>query len=276
MAKKKNATNNAAKAKAAKSREQQKKLDLTCENATIRYIKYAEKKNIIIQESVLVDIMTKWPDMIKIINPNSITPSVAEIVIRKNYTYFQFTGPMRGNVAVVITAIICNPINWQWVDTSIYNNKEFVWWAIDSGLIPEKYDYGYGNSFKPHDKLIQLVENTEEGIMCRLAKYPKTSCYNIFVQSNKEFLDSIYSNDMLNTAIYIIRRYKQPFSLMKDILRKRLLIARIFNESYQKLEIELAGHISSFLTISLTFYSILHGDYRYPRFRKKYRNKLFP
>lgn len=272
--KKKNA---AARAKAANTRKAKEVLDLTNKNATLSYMWNALKNENTLPDSIILSILKTWPSLFWEIPPSRLTENVAEWVVRRDPTSFQFCGPMRANVRVALAAAFVRPKNWMLTDPSIFGNKEFVWWAIDVDLIDP-----YCLKIWTKDQLSWLLPllRSEEGVMCLLAKWSQLMGWDI---PNPYYWDSLpyipyiwdsipYSSfcPRFLTAIDKIARCKQPFCLMRDIFRKRLLLARLFKEPWQGLDVELAESISEYLTVPLVFYSIVEGgDRRYRKLCKK-------
>lgn len=253
--------NTAAQAKAAKARKAKEVLDLTCEKATLRYIRTAVKKENTLPETVILDILVAWPDLFREIPQTWLTPSVAEWIVRKDPTSFQFCGPIRANISVVLAAAFARPRNWEYAGPSIFGNKEFVWWAIDMGFItPYSPEQDWTK-----DQLACMLPllKSEEGAMCLLAKYGQWMGFSADLEGK-------YECPRFNSAMEKVVQCKQPFDVMRDILRKRLLLARLFEGPWYEQEIELARIISGYLTVPLVFYSILEGgDRRYRKLCKK-------
>ena len=256
----KNIKNNIAKKKAAKAQSQQKELDLTCEKATLKYIRSAVKNEKTLLESVILNILLTWPNLFREIPQTWLTPYIAEWMVRKDPNSFQFCGPIRANISVALAAALNTPMTWKWADPSIFNNKEFVWWAIDVGFITH---HSLEKSWTKEQiaYMLPLLES-KEGAMCLLAKYGK------WRGLSKEFNTYDYSRFL--DAVFKINQCKQPFCLMRDILKKRLLLARLFEGPWYYQEIELARIISEYITVPLVFYGVLEGrDSRYRKLCKK-------
>ena len=250
--------NAAAQAKAAKARKAKEVLDLTCEKATLLYIRTAVNNEKTLLETVILDILVAWPNLFREIPQTWFTPSVAEWMVRKDPTSFQFCGPMRANISVALAAAFARPRNWEYAVPIIFGNKEFVWWAIDIGMItPYLHEQSWNK-----DQVLPLLKS-KEGAMCLLAKYGQCMWFSADLEDKHEYQRFV-------SAMEKVVQCKQPFDVMRDILRKRLLLARLFEGPWYEQEIELARIISGYLTVPLVFYSVVEGgDCRYRKLCKK-------
>jgi len=256
---KKNAGKAAAtRAKIASKKLAQEVLDLTYRKSTETYVN-SNFDHGVMNEIELVKVVTTYPEMVALIPEDSITPVVAEAAVCKDSCCFRWVGPMRSHTSVVLAAVIKNPSNWDYVHPSLFGREEFVWWAIDVGLIDQSMSMLVNKEIR-----ITLVPilSSEIGVMCLLAKY--SYCWL------STFGWRIQIDDRLAEAKVKIEHCKQPFSLMKEILRKRILIALLF-ESQEVLEVGLAEKIAGYLTIPLSFYSLLNRKKKDPRYRKLWK-----
>jgi len=263
---------------------QKQKQDLTKKEATAKFIRTATTKYVrsgeAIDDGVLEEIMTTWPELLELVPSTLITQKVALCAVEKDRRCFCHAGPMHSNVSVVISAVRTfrngvidryNHTNWKYVDPDIFMNKEFVWWAIDTGLVDMKdqahfFRHRFINAWS--SKLVaalQVALMCEEGLMCLVAKHCSIpNCVS------KSF--SIPDDKMLTSAINRVHKCQQPFSLMKEVLKKRVLIAMLFTTQKEIDEIGLAGRVAAYLTIPMVFYAIVNregGDPRYRGFRRK-------
>jgi len=243
--------------------------------ATI-YLDAAAKRNVAIEEGELLQIVRRYPGLINRVPDSWITHDVAECVITYDPTLFQHCGDMRGNHAIAKAAIQNEAKNWEYVHhdllTKWFSSEEFIWWGIDKGLINQHHPKV---KHKEHYDTVQRMLSSEKGLMCLLARQSCLTRRGHYTVGQWV----LRTDSRFQKAYDRIVACKQPFDVMVDIHRKRVLIGFIFFLSQEGSELQLVGdwaqQISSHLTVPLQFYGEIEREYtkkqkpRYPKFARK-------